>query len=144
METPKITFDSALVKQVQKVIDPNGNWSGLTVPRGLPEACARMATRIFVQQHPVVKTVLLLLSKVKPGIYFTDSKGKVKQWLFKHECKHWEDAEAPNMGGEKYFWLLAGQYLIFGHDKAPLEVAANKYGKSGPNTPEEQSWWDAA
>ena len=144
MNVPKIFFNSPLVKTVQKIVDAHGSWSGMTVPEGLPEACARMASKSFAQQHPIIKTILLVLSKTKAGIYFTDAKGNVKQWLYKHECYHWERAEAPDMGGEKYFWLLVAQYIIYGHDKAPEEVAANNYGKSGSDTPEEQAWFDAS
>lgn len=144
MNAPTIFFSSALVKQAQKIIDPKGNWTGMTVPEGLPEACARMAATPFSQRHPVVKAALLFLSKAKAGIYLTDSKSNAKQWLYKHECFHWERAEAPDMGGEKYFWLLVAQYAIYGHDKAPEEIAADKYGKGGKNTAEEQAWWDAS
>ena len=143
MNAPKLFFSAAIVKSVQKVIDPKGNWQAMTVPEGVPEAVAKMIDKVPAQ-YPRIKLALQLLRNVKAGLYFVDAKPKVPKKLYKHECYHWERAEAPDMGGVKYFELLGWQYLIYGHDNAPEEKAADKYGGSGPLTAEEQSWLGAA
>lgn len=74
------------------------------------------------------------------GIYFKKSKKDVPTKLFKHEMKHWYQAEKL---GVAFYPVLFMDYKYNGYGRSRLEAEAKEYQKQ-PLTVEEEAIWAKA